>query len=57
MCGTSFEASKLPSITWFLSRHLLTQAKNNVSALELKRHLGVHYRTAWLLKPARNHYA
>ena len=30
--------------------HLLTQAKNNVAALELKRHLGVCYRTAWLVK-------
>ena len=30
--------------------HLLTQAKNNVSALELKRHLGVRYKAAWLLK-------
>jgi hypothetical protein len=30
--------------------HLLTQAKNNVSALELKRHLGVRYKTAWLMK-------
>jgi hypothetical protein len=29
---------------------LLTQAKNNVSALELTRHLGVRYKTAWLLK-------
>jgi len=30
--------------------HLLTQAKNNVSALELKRHLGVRYKAAWLMK-------
>ena len=30
--------------------HLLTQAKNNVAALELMRHLGVSYRTAWLVK-------
>jgi hypothetical protein len=30
--------------------HLLTQAKNNVSALELRRHLGVCYKTAWLMK-------
>ena len=30
--------------------HLLTQTKNNVSALELKRHLGVSYLTAWLVK-------
>ena len=29
---------------------LMTQAKNNVSALELKRHLGVRYKTAWLMK-------
>ena len=29
---------------------LLTQATNNVSALELKRHLGVSYLTAWLVK-------
>jgi hypothetical protein len=30
--------------------HLLTQAKNGVSSLELKRHLGVCYKTALLLK-------
>lgn len=50
MCGTIFEATKLALTTWFLAMHLLTQAKNNVSALELKRHLGVRYKTAWLLK-------
>jgi ribosomal protein L37AE/L43A len=50
LCGTIFEATKLPLATWFLAMHLLTQAKNNVSALELKRHLGVRYKTAWLLK-------
>ena len=48
--GTVFEASKLALTRWFLAMHLLTQAKNNVSALELKRHLGVCYRTAWLVK-------
>ena len=50
LSGTIFEATKLPLTTWFLAMHLLTQAKNNVSALELKRHLGVRYKTAWLLK-------
>ncbi len=49
-CGTIFQAAKLPLTSWFLALHLLTQAKNNVSALELKRHLGVRYKTAWLLK-------
>lgn len=48
--GTIFQATKLPLSRWFLAMHLLTQAKNNVSALELKRHLGVCYKTAWLVK-------
>ena len=30
--------------------HLMTQAKNNVSALEPKRHPGVSHPIAWLLK-------
>lgn len=50
LSGTIFGASKLPLSVWFLAMHLLTQAKNNVSALELRRQLGVCYRTAWLLK-------
>jgi hypothetical protein len=48
--GTIFEASKLPLSRWFLAMQLLTQSKNNVSALELKRQLGVSYRSAWLIK-------
>jgi ribosomal protein L37AE/L43A len=50
IAGTIFDSTKLPLTTWFLAMHLLTQSKNNVSALELKRHLGVSYHTAWLLK-------
>ena len=49
-CGTVFQATKLPLTSWFLAMHLLTQAKNNASALELKRHLGVRYKAAWLMK-------
>lgn len=48
--GTIFQATKLPLTRWFLAMHLITQAKNNVSALEMKRHLGVCYKTAWLVK-------
>jgi ISXO2-like transposase domain/Transposase zinc-ribbon domain len=48
--GTIFECTKLPLTRWFLAMHMLTQAKNNVSALELKRHLGVSYPSAWLVK-------
>jgi ribosomal protein L37AE/L43A len=48
--GTIFESSKLPLSRWFLAMQLLTQSKNNVSALELMRQVGVSYRTAWLVK-------
>jgi transposase-like protein len=50
LSGTIFEAAKLGLSRWFLAMHLLTLAKNNVAALELMRHLGVCYKTAWLIK-------
>jgi ribosomal protein L37AE/L43A len=50
VAGTVFEASKLPLTKWFLAMFLITQAKNNISALSLKRQLGVSYPTAWLVK-------
>ena len=45
-----FEHTKLPLSLWFLAIYLMTQSKNAVSALELKRQLGVSYKMAWLLK-------
>jgi len=48
--GTVMASSKLPLRMWFLAAYVLSQAKNNVSALELMRHLGVCYQTAWALK-------
>jgi ribosomal protein L37AE/L43A len=48
--GTIFDASKLPLTIWFLGMYFLTQTKTGMSALELHRHLGVSYRTAWLVK-------
>jgi len=50
IAGTMFQASKLPLTRWFMAMQLLSQAKNNVAALELRRQLGVSYPTAWLLK-------
>ena len=50
IAGTVFEATKLPLTVWFLAMHLLTQAKTNMSMLELSRHLGVSYPSAWLMK-------
>ena len=46
---TLFE-TKLPLTTWFLAIFLLTQSKIGLSALTLARHLGVTYKTAWLVK-------
>ena len=48
--GTVMEHTHLPLRLWFLAMYLLTQNKNAISALALKRQLGVCYKTAWLLK-------
>ena len=48
--GTIFESTRLPLTIWFLGIYHLTQPKNSVSALELKRLLGVNYKSAWRLK-------
>jgi transposase-like protein len=48
--GTVFEQTKLPLHTWFLGIYLMTQSKNAISALELKRQLGISYPAAWLMK-------
>ena len=48
--GTLFEHTKLPLTTWFLAIFLLTQSKTGLSAMALRRHLGVAYNTAWLIK-------
>jgi len=36
--------------TWFLAIILLTQSKTGLPALALGRHLGVAYKTAWLVQ-------
>lgn len=48
--GTLFEQTKLPLTTWFLAIYLVTQAKTGLSALALKRQVGVSYNTAWGVK-------
>lgn len=48
--GTLFEHSRLPLRTWLLALYLLTSTKTNLSGLELKRHLGVNWKTAWRIK-------
>lgn len=47
--GSLFASTKLPLKTWFLAIDLLSQAKTGLSALALKRQLGVSYPTTWLM--------
>jgi len=48
--GTIFADTKLPLTKWFLAIFLLTQRKSSISALQLKRDIGVSYNTAWKIK-------
>jgi hypothetical protein len=50
IAGTLFQGSKLPLTIWFLAIYLISQAKTGLSALALKRQLGVCYPTAWLIQ-------
>lgn len=45
--GTRFGSTELSLTRWFLAIYLISQAKTGLSALELKRHIGVSYPTAW----------
>jgi len=50
IAGTLFQSTRLKLTVWFLAIYLISQAKTGLSALALKRHLGVSYPTAWLLQ-------
>lgn len=47
IAGTLFHSTKLQLTVWFLAIYLISQAKTGLSALALKRQLGVSYHTAW----------
>ena len=47
--GTIFHDTHLPLVKWFLATFLLCQSRKGMSANQLKRMLGVNYRTAWYL--------
>jgi transposase-like protein len=47
--GTLFHDSKLPLWKWFLAIYIMGESKKGVSANQLKRMLGVSYKTAWYL--------
>jgi ISXO2-like transposase domain/Transposase zinc-ribbon domain len=47
--GTLFHDSHLPLSKWFAAVALIVHAKKGMSALQMQRHLGVNYRTAWYM--------
>lgn len=47
--GTIFHDTHLPLIKWFQAIALVLNAKKGLSAMQLKRDLGVSYKTAWYL--------
>lgn len=47
--GTIFHDTHLPLRKWFIAVALISDAKKGMSALQMKNHLGVNYRTAWFL--------
>jgi transposase-like protein len=49
MSGTIFHDSHLPLIKWFTAVYLLCESRKGMSANQIKRMLGVSYKTAWYL--------
>lgn len=49
MAGTVFHDSHLPLTKWFLAVYLMCESKKGISANQLKRTLGISYKTAWYL--------
>jgi len=49
--NTLFHSSNVPLTKWFPAIYLISQNKNGLSALSLKRHIDVSYPTALQMKP------
>src|SRR5271170_3445046 len=47
--GTILNDSHLPLWKWFLATYLLCESKKGMSANQIKRTLGISYKTAWYL--------
>jgi transposase-like protein len=47
--GTIFHDSHLPLWKWFLTTYMMIESKKGVSANQIKRTIGVSYKTAWYL--------
>jgi transposase-like protein len=49
LSGTVFHDTKLPLRKWFMAVLLMVEAKKGMSANQMKRTLGISYKTAWYL--------
>jgi transposase-like protein len=47
--GSIFHDSHLPLTKWFLATYVIVESKKGISANQLKRMIGVSYKTAWYL--------
>jgi len=47
--GTIFHDSHLPLTKWFLAVYMMCESRKGVSANQIKRMLGISYKTAWYL--------
>lgn len=47
--GTIFHDSHLPLRKWFVAIYLVVESKKGISANQMKRTLGISYKTAWYL--------
>jgi transposase-like protein len=49
LAGTMLHDTHLPLTKWFLATYIMCESRKGVSANQLKRMLGVSYKTAWYL--------
>jgi transposase-like protein len=49
LSGTVFHDTKLPLRKWFMAVLLMAEARKGISANQMKRTIGVSYKTAWYL--------
>jgi len=47
--GTIFHDSHLPLLKWFAAAYLICESRKGMSANQIKRMLGISYKTAWYL--------
>jgi len=47
LVGTIFQGTKMPLTSWFYVIYVMSQTKSGVSAVNIQKHLGVKYKTAW----------